>query len=105
MQTVKAKTYHIDGDTLQSTLRYDPTYDLWFEDYIDFENEPRYTPSGRRWKSATDVGCPYADPKYRDCGTCPHLRKQHPRDLIGVCFHEELRLPDIPESVSVVAAV
>lgn len=105
MQTVKAKTYHIDGDILQSTLHYDPTYDLWFEDYIDFESTPRYTPNGRRWRSVTTVGCPYADPRYCDCGTCPLLKKQHPRDLIGVCFHEELRLQGTSEDTSVVPAV
>lgn len=101
----KTKTYTIDEGILHATLRFDEQSNLWLEDYIDLENEPRFTPNGRRWRSVLDVGCPYADPKYRDCGTCPHLRKQHPRDLIGVCFHEELRLPDIPESVSVVAAV
>ena len=91
MAEIKTKTYRLDGDLLQTTLRFDPQCSLWFEDYIDFENEPRYTPNGRRWRSATDVGCPHADPKFRDCGTCPMLRKQHSKDLIGVCFHEALR--------------
>ena len=97
MAEIKTKTYHLDGDLLQTILRFDPQCRLWFEDYIDFENEPRYTPNGRRWKNATDEGCPHADPKFRDCGTCPMLRKQHPKDLIGVCFHEGLRNLRFPE--------
>ena len=101
----KTKTYTIDEGILHATLRFDEQSNIWLEDYIDLENEPRFTPNGRRWRSALDVGCPYADPRYRDCGTCPMLRKQHPRDLIGVCFHEALRQQGTPENVSVVAAV
>lgn len=100
MAKIKTKTYRLDGDLLQTTLRFDPQCSLWFEDYIDFENEPRYTPNGRRWRSATDIGCPYADPKFRDCGTCLMLRKQHSKDLIGVCFHEELRNLRFPEEAA-----
>ena len=88
----KSKTYYLDGDCLETTLRYDAQADLWIEDYVDFEAVPRYTPNGRLWKSVTTVGCPYAHPVYQDCGTCEMLRKVHPSDLIGVCHHEKPRL-------------
>ncbi len=92
MDKVRTKEYHIDGDVLETTFRYDEDSGLWFEDYVDFETVPRYTPNGRRWRSVTTVGCRFADPNYGDCGTCPHLVKKDKTDLIGVCFHEELRV-------------
>lgn len=100
MSRIKTKNYHLDDDILQSVLRFDPAFGLWFEDYIDFEAEPRYTPNGRRWRSATDIGCPYSDPQFKDCGTCPMLRKQHPKDLIGVCYHEALRKENLPAGMT-----
>ena len=96
---IKTKTYAIDEDILQATLRFDEGSRIWLEDFIDFESEPRYTPNGRRWRSVLDVGCPYADPRYQDCGTCPMLKKQSHRDLIGVCYREELRKDMTREAV------
>lgn len=71
--------------------RYDETAQIWIEEYVDFETTPRHTPLGRPWKSVTTVGCTYADPVYRDCGTCPWLVKERPEDLIGVCDHSNFR--------------
>lgn len=91
MEKTKIRTYYLDGDTLNAALRYDELSGLWIEEYIDFESIPRYTPNGKPWKSVTTTDCPYSDPVYRDCGTCPHLIKEKPTDLIGVCNHEHLR--------------
>lgn len=92
MEKIKTRKHYLDDDVLYTNLRYDEDSGLWFEDYVDFETVPRYTPNGRRWRSVTTVGCPYADPNYGDCGTCPHLVKEEKTDLMGVCFHEDLRV-------------
>ncbi len=84
------RTYTLDGDSLTVCSYYDEESGLWIEEYIDFETVPRYTPKGRMWRSVTYEGCPYADPVYRDCGTCQYLMKEQEHDLIGVCCHEEL---------------
>jgi len=88
----KMRVFTLDGDALSVCFRYDAAFDVYLGSYPDFLGEPRYTPNGRPWKSVVEEGCPYADPKYRDCGTCPHLKKEDPGDLIGVCFHEAYRL-------------
>lgn len=92
MEEKKTRTYFLDNDSLETTLNYDPEFDIWIEEYIDFETVPRYTPNGRRWRSVTTTDCIYSDPHYGDCGTCPFLHKEKPTDLIGVCFNECLRL-------------
>lgn len=92
MEEKKTRTYFLDNDSLETTFNYDPEFDIWIEEYIDFETVPRYTPNGRRWRSVTTTDCIYSDPHYGDCGTCPFLQKEKPTDLIGVCFNECLRL-------------
>ncbi len=91
MSNIKTRIYRIDGDELSVVSRYDEVSRLWIEDYVDLESIPRYTPKGRPWKSVTTMGCPYADPMYKDCGTCPWLVKERPSDLVGVCDHENFR--------------
>lgn len=91
MKETKIRTYRIDGDTLEVLFELHETCGVWIGNYPYFEEEPRYTPNGRLWKNVTYDGCPHADPVYKDCGTCPHLNKEQPKDLIGVCFHEEMR--------------
>lgn len=92
MENTKIRIYHLDGDSLEAVSHYDKNSDLWIEEYIDFETAPRRTPGGRLWKSVTTTDCPYSDPIFRDCGTCPHLKKEQPLDLIGVCFNEKLKI-------------
>lgn len=91
MEKVKKRIYTLDGDSLTLCLYYDEDCGLWIEEYIDFDTIPRYTPKGRMWRSVTYEGCPYADPVYRDCGTCKHLIKEQPEDLIGICSHPDFR--------------
>jgi len=87
----KMRVFDLDGDRLSVHFRYDPAFDVYLGSYPDFMETPRYTPNGRPWKSVVQDECPHADPQYRDCGTCPHLKKEKSGDLIGVCFHEALR--------------
>lgn len=91
MKKTKQRTYCIDGDTLHITFTYDEASRVWIGDYPYFEEEPRLTSSGRRWQNVTHDECPYAQGSHGDCGTCPHLVRQDPGDLIGVCFHEALK--------------
>ncbi len=93
MDKVRWREYILDGDCIRVKLEFDEAAGIWIEEYIDFENPPRYTSQGRPWKSVTHIGCPYADPVYKDCGTCPWLIKEYAEDLIGVCNHKSLRMP------------
>ncbi len=86
------RTFCIDGDTLVIPFRYDPIWQMWLGDYPYFEEEPRCTPSGRPWRNVTSTHCPHAAGDEDDCGACPYLVKQADADLIGVCFHEGVRL-------------
>ena len=50
MENTKTRTYRLDGDELKTVFKYDETYGIWIEEYVDFESVPRYTPNGRRWQ-------------------------------------------------------
>ncbi len=91
MKKTKVQTYRIDGDILEVLFQFYEAYGVWIGDYPYFDDEPRYTPNGRLWKNVTHDSCPHADPDYKDCGTCPYLVREEAGDLIGVCFHEEMR--------------
>lgn len=85
----ETRTFLIDGDALEVEFRYDEEWHVWLGNYPYFDAEPRYTPSGRPWRNVIHEGCPYAS----ECGVCTHLQRQSPSDMIGVCFHEEYKLP------------
>ena len=91
MKKRKTRTYCIDGDSLDVSFAFHEQSGAWIGDYPYFEEEPRITPSGRRWRNVTFDDCPHAEGSHGDCGTCIHLKKQSPNDLVGVCFHEALR--------------
>ena len=91
MTKTKLRTYRIDGDTIEVSFTFHEQCGRWIGDYPFFEEEPRYTPSGRPWTNVTN-GCPHAAGTHGDCGTCPHLKREQDNDLIVVCFHEEMRL-------------
>lgn len=92
MENTKTRVYNIDGDILHTVSKYNEEFGIWVEEYVDFENVPRYTPNGRRWRSVTTTNCIYSHHEYKDCGTCPYLCKEKTDDLIGVCFNEQLRM-------------
>lgn len=98
MEKREIRTICVDGDAIHIPFRYDEEWKLWLGEYPYFEEEPRMTPSGRLWKNAGHSECPYADPVSGDCGGCPLFKKEKPKDLIGVCFHEALR--QRPENAS-----
>jgi hypothetical protein len=95
MENSKTRVFSLEGDRLDVRHTYDEASGIWIGDYPYFEEERRYTPTGRPWKNVTHTDCPFADPVFRACGTCPYLRKQEKQAMIGVCFHESLRVdPD-----------
>lgn len=99
MQKSITRVFSLDGDRQDVLFSFDAASGLWIGDYPYYEEEPRHTPNGRPWKNVSHTDCPFADPVFRDCGTCPHLRKQDRQDMIGVCFHESLRIhPDSQDS-------
>ncbi len=100
MEKVKIKTFTVDGDSVNVKFVYDEKYGVWIGEYPYFEEEPRVTPSGRPWKNVTETDCPYSDPVFKDCGTCPYLTKQKKSDLIGVCFHEKMQICPIGADVN-----
>ncbi|MBE5922640.1 MAG: hypothetical protein E7269_07805 [Lachnospiraceae bacterium] len=54
----------------------------------DFVENPRFTPNGKPWVNVTNVGCPYAEKDFDDCGSCRFFRQERPGDLIGICENE-----------------
>lgn len=86
MHDTIVRAYRIDDDRLEVIYRFDAAYNKYFGEYPDFESAPRRTPNGRPWVNVTTVGCPYAEGEYKDCGSCRHIRKEKPKDLIGVCM-------------------
>lgn len=97
MQRDKLKTFHVDGDLLTVQYHYDERADVFIGQFPEFEEEPRYTPNGRPWKSVVSVGCPYATGEFDDCGSCSYLIREGSRDIAGVCFHEQMCSRASPE--------
>lgn len=91
MTQERLKRFQVDGDMLTVLYRYDENTQLFIGQFPEFEEEPRYTPGGRPWRNVISTGCPYSAGDYDDCGSCPHLTKADARDIIGVCFHEQMR--------------
>lgn len=87
MEHKKRRIFYVDGDYLEVLFYYDEEAGQHFGEYPNFEEEPRYTPSGRKWVNVTTVGCPHADIDYDDCGSCQHMRREQAMDLIGVCYN------------------
>ena len=92
MKKKELRTFHIDGDILEVEFRFDADWKVWLGDFPYFTEEPRYTPSGRPWRNVIHEGCPHASLLGEACGACSHLRRQAPGDMIGVCYHESMRL-------------
>lgn len=92
MNKTELRTYRIDGDVLEVLFEFQEKYSVWIGNYPCFEEEPRRTASGRPWRNVYHDTCRHAEATHGDCGTCIHLKRQNPNDLIGVCFHEGLRL-------------
>lgn len=90
MQTEQWKTFCVDDDLLTVPYHYDEGAKIFIGQFPEFDVEPRYTPNGRPWKNVVSDNCPYAAGDYHDCGSCPYLTKDGPKDIIGVCFREEL---------------
>lgn len=84
----KIRLYCLDGDTLSVSLVYSEEIGQYIPDYPDFNSNPRYTPSGKKWVNVTQIGCPFADQNYGDCGSCEHFMCEQPTDLIGVCCND-----------------
>ncbi len=92
----KVRSICVDGDSIAVTFTYDDQFGVWLGEYPFFKEEPRYTPFGRPWRNVSFTECPHHDSSsYNDCGTCHHLKKAEATDLIGVCFHEKLRLNEM----------
>lgn len=100
MQREQWKTFHIDDDLLTVPYLYDEDAKIFIGQFPEFETEPRFTPNGRPWKSVVSDSCPYAAGDYDDCGSCPYLIKEEPKDIIGVCFHEGLRSRASPIAIN-----
>jgi len=86
------RAFCVDFDTVYVDFVYDEKFDVWLGNFPCFDEEPRITKNGRLWKNVSSTDCPYAPPQYLDCGTCSYLKKQDPKDMIGVCFNEKLQL-------------
>lgn len=92
MKKKEKRTFHIDGDILEVEFRYDKDWKVWLGDFPYFAEEPRHTPSGRPWRNVIHEGCPHASITGEACGACSYLKRQSPGDMIGVCYHESMRL-------------
>lgn len=85
----KTRTITVDDDAIEIRFRFDELCNVWLGDWPFFAEEPRRTPSGRPWMNVCYTECPHAAPHpANDCGSCHHYKREHPMDMIGVCFHE-----------------
>lgn len=92
-EETKVRTICVDADAIEVAFRYDGQWNVWLGDYPYFKEEPRHTPSGRPWRNAVYAECPHhPDPEYNDCGSCAYFKKEDPKDMIGVCFCDALRM-------------
>lgn len=91
----KTRLYTLYGDTVNVVFTYEEELNKYFGDYPDFNENPRFTPCGRRWVNSIKDDCPHTDNKYGDCGSCKHYICENAGDLIGVCDNEQFRKEDI----------
>ena len=92
----KIRVFCLDNDSLEVLFKYDPELQLYFGEYPDFSEEPRFTPNGRPWVNTMYTDCPHSPENYNDCGSCRFFCRENPRDLIGICMNEELRKEQTP---------
>ncbi len=88
---IMIRTYVVDGDSVEITYTYDESRNRYFGEFPDFEVSPRYTSEGRPWVNVLSTGCEFAEGEYDDCGSCRHILRQRPKDLIGVCQCDSLK--------------
>ena len=91
MANIKQRVFCLDNDTVEITFVFDTESQMYFGDFPDFSENPKYTPRGRPWVNVTYDACPYAEEEYGDCGSCRYFRCEHPGDLIGICENQNLR--------------
>lgn len=94
MAKTERRAFCVDSDTVHVDFVYDEEFGIWIGDFPCFDEEPRMTANGRLWKNVSFTDCPYAPKDFFDCGTCSYLKKQDPKDMIGVCYNDALRLSD-----------
>ncbi len=93
MEKTITRSFCFDGDICDVLFRYDEASGKYFGDYPDFEEQPRYTGTGKMWVTAMQTSCAYAKNKYTeegpcdDCGSCIYLHREQQGDLIGICMH------------------
>lgn len=92
MEEIRERRFNLDGDTITVCQVYDSELGIYRNDYPDFEESPRVTPTGRQWVSVFKEDCPHATSEYGDCGSCDYFRCENQGDLIGICDNEALKL-------------
>lgn len=90
MEHKKSRIFRLDGDSVEVYLVYDEDIGGYVYNYPDFNDTPRITSSGKRWVNVINSGCPYADKKYGDCGSCEFFRGERPGDCIGICINDKI---------------
>ena len=91
MPDCKIRQFEIDDDVLEVQYQYDAAVARWYGNYPVFAETPRHTPNGRPWKNVFNTDCSYSDSEFGDCGGCSFFRRQHPKDVIAVCFKDEMK--------------
>lgn len=91
MPDCKVRRIAIDNDVFEVQYQYDAIAERWYGNYPVFSETPRYTPAGRPWKNVFDTGCAYSDSEFGDCGGCSFFHRERPKDVIAVCFRDELK--------------
>ena len=92
MDKENSRRYSLDGDTIIVKQVYDAEIGQHRHDYPDFDENPRITPTGKRWVSAFKDDCSHSISEYGDCGSCPYFRCERQGDLIGICDNDVLRI-------------
>ena len=91
MSARKIRKYKIDDDEIEVEYVLDPENGRWYGNYPVFNETPRHTPNGRPWKNVFEQGCPHSTSEFGDCGGCSFFKREQDRDVIAVCFNENLR--------------
>jgi len=89
MAQTENRIISLEDDSIEIVFSYNEEDKVWNGDYPDFEEEPRFTPSGKPWVNVISDSCPLATEKYGDCGSCKFLKKESATDLIGICDNPE----------------
>ncbi len=91
------RRYEIDGIELKVPVYRDDFSGMYLEDYSQWFDLDRFTPSGHLILCSSEDACEFVEGLDSDhcieCAVCRFFKRAGENTLIGICLHEKRRSP------------